>query len=84
MSDYVLPDTDLYNVKFCDVSDFIDRTNKFPIARCFIKSDLYEGRIDAVWAPLKYCAVLLGNVPGIKPSCNLPRQLDEVIENPDV
>ena len=84
VSDNVLPDADLSDAKFCDVSDFIGRTNKFPIVRCFIKCDLYEGWIDAVRAPLKYCAVLLGNVPGIKPSCNLPRQLDEFIENPDM
>ena len=36
--------------------------------RCFLRCPYFEGWVDAVRAPLKFCRVLVGNVEGVRSS----------------
>ena len=84
VSDELIPDLDLTKAKYWTVSDFLGRTNSFPVVKCYIKCDLFEGWVEAVRAPLKYCSVLLGNVEGTKlPVLNLKPDLEDSIRVPD-
>ena len=67
----VLPDLDLTNARKVSVSDFLGRISIFPVAKCYLKCDFYDGWIDAVIAPIKCCSVLVGNVPGVKDRVNV-------------
>ena len=66
VSDQVLPHVDTSNSLTCEVADYLGRRDRFPIVRCYIKCELFEGWVEAVKAPIQYCAVLLGNIKGAK------------------
>ena len=74
VSEQLVPDYDVGNARVCEVADFLGRKSKFPVVPCYIKCDLFEGWVDAVRAPLKYCAVLLGNIDGVKPFTSSERE----------
>ena len=46
--------------------DYIERAYVFPVVRCFLRCPYFEGWVDAVRAPLKFCSVLVGNVEGVR------------------
>ena len=60
----VLPDVDPSVCKMARVVDYLGRVDYFPLVKCYIKCPYYEGWVEAVRAPLKFCSVLLGNVKG--------------------
>lgn len=62
MKTLVLPNADLTDIKYYDVSNLLGRKYKFPVVLCYINCDLYSGWVNAVCAPLKICTVLLGNI----------------------
>ena len=62
----VLPNVDVSKCKTTKVSDYLGNVSTFPIVRCYIKCDFFEGFADAIRAPIKFCSVLLGNIPGVK------------------
>ena len=66
VSDKVLPDVDTSKCKFVTVSDYLGTENSFPLVRCYINCVYYRGWVDAIRAPIKFCAVLIGNVPGVE------------------
>ena len=83
VSEAILPDLDLKDAPRCDVSDFLGRTNSFPLSKVFINCSLYQGWVEAVIAPLKYCTVLLGNIEGVKP-INVPTNIQPIVtKNPN-
>ena len=76
VSDQVVPDADIVNAETCEVADFLGRKDRFPVVRCYIKCELYEGWVEAIRAPLKYCAVLLGNIEGAKLPLSMKSEAD--------
>jgi hypothetical protein len=66
VADETLPDADVKNAPLVKVTDYLGRTDEFPIVKCYIDCEFFTGRVDAVRAPLKYCTMLLGNIPGAK------------------
>ena len=62
----VLPNIDLSQCPVTQVSDYLGNVNSFPVVRCYLKCDFYEGFVNAIRAPIKFCSVLLGNIPGVK------------------
>lgn len=49
--------------------DYLGRRDRFPIVRIYLNCPLFTGWVNAVRAPIKYCTVLLGNIPGVKACC---------------
>ena len=43
------------------LEDYLGREDRFPKVRCFINCDYLTGWVSAAYAPIKRCAVLLGN-----------------------
>lgn len=66
ISEKLFPDLDPTLCKKIKVSDYLGRCNEFPLSRCYIKCPFYEGWIEGIVAPIKFCAVLIGNVPGAR------------------
>ena len=66
VSSKVLPNIDTPKCKVTKVSDYLCNVNTFPVVRCYLKCDFYEGFVDAIIAPIKFCSVLVGNIPGLK------------------
>ena len=67
VSDKLLPD---HNAEGCEtvvLSDYLGREDKFPLVKCYIKSNFFSGWVEAVKAPIKLCSILIGNVPGASP-----------------
>ena len=54
------------NKPLVTVYDYLGRSSKFPKCKVYLKCNYYEGFVDAVIAPLKFCDVLVGNIPGVK------------------
>ena len=77
VSDLVLPNVDLSNAKKVDIYDYLGRKNTFPVIRCYIRCAYYVGWVDAVRAPIRFCSVLIGNVPGVidDSSANMSRSV---------
>ena len=66
VSESVLPDLDTTQCKMVKIADYLGREDSFPQVRCFIKSPYFDGWADVVRAPIKFCSVLIGNVPGAR------------------
>ena len=62
----LLPNIDISQCPVTQVSDYLGNVNSFPVVRCYLKCDFYEGFVNAIRAPIKFCSVLLGNIPGVK------------------
>ena len=58
--------------------DYLGREDYFPVVKCFLNCPLFSGWVDAVRAPIKYCAVLLGNIEGVAPLSSMPFTTDSV------
>ena len=67
VSDKVLPSARITaDTKYTELSDYLGRKDSWPNVRTYIDCQLFTGWVDAVRAPLSSCAVLLGNVEGVK------------------
>ena len=64
ISDDCLPNLTTENSETINVCDFLGNPTSLPVARCYISCPFFEGFVNAIRAPLKYCSVLIGNVPG--------------------
>ena len=62
----LLPNIDLSKCKRRSVMCYLGRVDTFPVVRCFIDCPYFQGWVDALRAPIKFCSVLIGNVPGAK------------------
>ena len=65
-SSWLFPNLDTSELPNRVIYDYLGRANSFPVLKCYLKCELYTGWVDTVIAPLKFCAVLLGNIPGVK------------------
>lgn len=52
------------------VYDYLGNCQNYPLVMCYLKCPFYCGWVKAVRAPLKFCSVLVGNVPGVKDDCS--------------
>ncbi|XP_037774039.1 uncharacterized protein LOC119570315 [Penaeus monodon] len=68
ISNEVLPDIDISNNKLVKVCDYLGRVDYFPQVRCYITCPYFVGWTNALRAPLKFCSVLIGNIPGVRDS----------------
>ena len=66
VSEKVTPDADISNADTICLSDYLGREDIFPLVKIYLRCPLYEGWTMAARAPLAHCAVVLGNVPGVK------------------
>ena len=64
VSSKVLPNLVPSNYPTCKLTDYLGRSDNFPVVRCFLSCKWYTGWVDAVIAPIKFCSVLLGNITG--------------------
>lgn len=62
----VLPDLELSSARREQVSDFLGRVSKISVKKCYLKCDFFNGWVDAVIAPIIFCSILVGNIPGVK------------------
>ena len=62
----VLPDADVTHCRKVYLSDYLGRTDAFPVVRCYLRCPYFVGWADAVRAPIKFASVLIGNVPGAR------------------
>jgi hypothetical protein len=65
VSDKVLPDVDLSRADLVGIEDYLGRVDYFPKTKCYLNCPYFKGWIDVVRAPIKFCSVLIGNVPGV-------------------
>ena len=65
VSDDLLPNVDVEKCAKCKVRDYLGRVDIFPLVNVYVDCDWFTGWVNAVRAPIMYCSVLLGNVPGI-------------------
>ena len=66
VSEEVLPNINPDDYPKSQNRDYLGRCDIFPIVRCYLDCKWYKGWVDAVRAPIKYCSVMLGNIPGAK------------------
>ncbi|XP_069995020.1 uncharacterized protein [Penaeus vannamei] len=59
VSHKVLPDVDLSR------ADYLGQVDYFPKTKCYLNCPYFKGWIDVMRAPIKFCSVLIGNVPGV-------------------
>ncbi|XP_037794286.1 uncharacterized protein LOC119589789 [Penaeus monodon] len=64
VSDKLLPDVDVSSTDLVGIEDYLGRVDYFPKTKCFLKCPYFEGWVDVVRAPIKFCSILVGNVPG--------------------
>ena len=65
VSESLFPEYDSKTCKFIELSDYIGRTDKWPVVRCHIDCPIFCGWVEAVRAPIKNFSVLLGNIDGV-------------------
>ena len=66
VSEDLVPAPDPGNCSFTTLIDYLGREDRFPRVKVYIKCPYYEGWVKAARAPIKYCTVLLGNIPGVQ------------------
>ncbi|XP_050708919.1 uncharacterized protein LOC126993819 [Eriocheir sinensis] len=66
VSEEALPDADISNGKKVRCSDYLGRADYFPVVRCYLRCPYFDGWVDAIRAPLKFCTVLVGNIEGVR------------------
>ena len=71
------------DLRFAKTTDYLGRSNIFPIVQCYIESPWYVGWCEAIRAPIHDCDVLLGNIEGV---CDIidSHVKDDKILTPDV
>ncbi|XP_063598199.1 uncharacterized protein LOC134774732 [Penaeus indicus] len=65
VAEQLLPDFDL-TCQWTRVFDYLGHTDTFPLVKCFIRCPYYVGWVKAVRAPIKFCSVLIGNIPDVR------------------
>ncbi|XP_068232805.1 uncharacterized protein [Palaemon carinicauda] len=65
VSEDLIPDPGT-NCSYSTLIDYLGRKDRFPIVKIYLKCNLFTGWVNAVRAPIKYCTVLLGNIPGVQ------------------
>ncbi|XP_069984660.1 uncharacterized protein [Penaeus vannamei] len=63
--DKVFPDVDFYRADLVGIEDYLGRVDYFPKTKYYLNCPCFKGWIDVVRAPIKFCSVLIGNVPGV-------------------
>ena len=48
------------------MTDYLCRSDEFPVVGGYLNCKWFQGSVQAVVAPIKFCSVLLGNIPGAK------------------
>ena len=76
ISDELLPEYDLTKCKFITLNDYLGRADKFPVVKCYLDCKYFSGWVDAVRAPIRMCAVLVGNVEGLNPNFKVDNLID--------
>ena len=66
VSQEVMKDVDVAKCEKTKLEDYLGRINEFPVVKCYLKCIFFDGWVDCVVAPLKCCAVLVGNIVGVK------------------
>ena len=66
ISEDLVPAPDPNACPYVTLVDYLGREDIFPKVKAYIKCPLYEGWVNAARAPIKYCSVLLGDIPGIR------------------
>ena len=85
VSDKVLPDADIDSVEKACVEDYLGRLDYFPKIKCYLRCPYYEGWVEALRAPIKFCGVLIGNIKGAKrPDSLMLSKSDNVCPDLDV
>ena len=64
MSSSIVPNIAASQYPSKTVYDYLGYPNTFPVCKVHLKCLLYNGFVDAVIAPLKFCSVLLGSIKG--------------------
>ena len=57
--------------------DYMGNSKEFPTERIYLKCRFFEGFTRAVIVPLKFCSVIVGNIPGVK-------DIEDPFENQEV
>ncbi|XP_068245850.1 uncharacterized protein [Palaemon carinicauda] len=65
VSENLIPDPGT-NCSYSTLIDYLGRKDRFPIVKIYLKCNLFTGWVNAVRAPIKYCTVLLGNIPSVQ------------------
>lgn len=65
VSKNLLSDDDVANCKTVELSDYLGRNNKFPVAKCYFSCDFFVGFVNVVRAPIDFFSILVVNVPGV-------------------
>lgn len=65
VSSDVMHSVDTSHCKTEKLCDYLGRVDEFPVVKCYLKCKFFDGWVDAVVAPIKSCAVLVGNIPGV-------------------
>lgn len=71
VSEQCLPFANTKNSRKVSVTDYLGRVSYFPIVKCYIRCQYFDGYVDAIRAPLAHCSVLIGNVPGVSDDINI-------------
>ena len=66
VSKELLPNIDPSQYPHCLLTDYLGRSDSFPVVKCYLSCKWYNGWVNAIIAPIKTCAVLLGNIKGAK------------------
>ena len=66
VSEKLLPDVDISKCVKTKTLDYLGRPDYFPRVRCYIRCPYYVGWANVLRAPIKFCSVLVGNVPGAR------------------
>lgn len=64
VSEEALPDVDVSQCPKILVTDYLGRVDSFPKVKCYLRCPYFDGFVEAVRAPIKFCSVLVGNVEG--------------------
>ena len=62
LPDFIPPKT---GGKLVTLIDYLGREDCFPVVRCYLRCPYFDGFVDAVRAPIKFCGVLVGNIAGV-------------------
>lgn len=60
---------DVTRCRLVEVYDYLGRRDYFPEVRCYIKCPYYTGWAKLLRAPISFCCILIGNVPGARKLC---------------
>ena len=64
VSENLLPNVDISSQPRGTLYDYLGRADEFPIVKCYVECKFFSGWVDAYRAPIKFCSMLIGNIPG--------------------